>query len=282
MISPLKFRRGNSLPAARSYHYLCERRRCAGANVNIMPALDDDRDDRVDTSHRGADDSDEPTSVNIMPEPDDDRDDRVDTSHRRADDSDEDDIESIKSIEQPPPKCFGKSPSGGEYRIVMTNDFGTDCCPANLYWFNTPFGCLFVLVQVSHRANLLHPPPPVHTRRDPAASPTQLCVVLIILAAAYTAHAHCSARGADDGVGPWKLTPSSAWALAAPRAQRSLPVGWDLVIGRAANSSTEYLANRTTATADRICDAVLLDMHNGTLARVASTWNRTVASRLYP
>lgn len=217
-----------------------------------------------------------------MPALDDDRDDRVDTSHRRADDSDEDDIESIKSIEQPPPKCFGKSPSGGEYRIVMTNDFGTDCCPANMYWFNTPFGCLFVLVQVSHRANLLHPPPPVHTRRDPAASPTQLCVVLIILAAAYTAHAHCSARGADDGVGPWKLTPSSAWALAAPRAQRSLPVGWDLVIGRAANSSTEYLANRTTATADRICDAVLLDMHNGTLARVASTWNRTVASRLYP
>jgi hypothetical protein len=89
-----------------------------------------------------------------MPALDDDRDDRVDTSHRRADDSDEDDLE---SIEQPPPKCFGKSSSRGEYRIVMTNDFGTDCCPANLYWFNTPFGCLFVLLQVSHRSNLLHP-----------------------------------------------------------------------------------------------------------------------------
>lgn len=121
----------------------------------------------------------------------------------------------------------------------------------------------------------------MHTLRDPAASPTQLCVVLVILAATYTAHAHCSARGADDADDPWKLTPSSAWALAAPRAQRSLPAGWDVVIGRAANSSTEYLANHTTATADRICDAVLLDMHNGTLARVAARWNRTVASRLY-
>ena len=120
----------------------------------------------------------------------------------------------------------------------------------------------------------------VHTLCNPAASPTQLCVVLFLLAAAYTAHAHCSERGADGAGGPWKLTPSSAWALAAPRAQRSLPAGWDLVIGRAANSSTEYLANQSTATADRICDAVLLDLHNGTLARVAATWNRTVAGRL--
>ena len=86
-------------------------------------------------------------SVNIMPA-DDDRDDRIDTSRRRADDSDEDDLE---SIEPPPPKCFGKMASRGEYMTVSTNTFGPrDCCPPIIFYLKTPYGCLFILLQVSH------------------------------------------------------------------------------------------------------------------------------------
>ena len=74
-----------------------------------------------------------------------DGDDRIDASRRPADDSDEDDLE---SIEPPPPKCFGKVAPRGEY-MTLTKDFGTDCPPI-LFFLNTPFGCCFLLLQVSH------------------------------------------------------------------------------------------------------------------------------------
>ena len=115
---------------------------------------------------------------------------------------------------------------------------------------------------------------PRHANR---ARARQVAVILFILSACYVAYAHCSARGADGlGGGAWQLTPSSAWALAAPRAQRTLPAGWERVIGAAANHSTEYLANHSSATYDRVCDAVLQDLRNGTLASVSAAWNRTV------
>ena len=67
----------------------------------------------------------------------------------------ESDIEST-NIDTPPPRCFGKAKSGGEYAHVATNaNLSTDICPPVLFLLNTPLGVCFVLVQARTARNLV-------------------------------------------------------------------------------------------------------------------------------